>query len=264
MIIRNHSLRIHYTRQGNKKGVPLIFLHAFPFNHSQWLPQLKVLPKDIFAVSYDLRGLGRSSVTGGQYTLEFFVDDLVLLLDRLKISQAVLCGLSMGGYIALRAVERHPDRIKGLVLCDTRAESDNNLTKLKRTEALKVLKEKGLRAFAESFSKAIFAPKTFIKNPRLIHQTKALIQTNSPLGVAGGILALASRTDTSENLSKIKVPTLIMVGAFDQTTPPAASRLMHEKIKHSQLEIIPDAAHMSNLENPEEFNRHLLQFLEKF
>jgi len=264
MKIKLNDVHINYVERGMPQGVPVVFIHGFPFNHSMWEPQMLALPNEYRAIAYDVRGHGESDVADALYSMEFFVDDLIALLDHLVLKQVVLCGLSMGGYIALRAIERHPDRVKGLVLCDTRSEADPNEGKVKRSASIKAVKTSGVKAFAEGFVKAVFAPQTFDKNPAAVESIKTAIVANSPLGICGTLLALASRTDTTAALANIKVPTLILVGEHDTLTPVAASQAMHEKIAGSELHIIPNAAHMSNIENPDVFNAALLKFLKKF
>ena len=263
MKIKLNDIHINYVERGMPQGLPVVFVHGFPFNHAMWEPQMLTLPNEYRAIAYDVRGHGESDVADGIYSIEFFVDDLIALLDHLVLKQVVLCGLSMGGYIALRAIERHPDRFKGLVLCDTRSEADPTEAKVKRSASIKAVKTNGVKAFAEGFVKAVFAPQTFEKNPAAVEKIKSAIVGNSPLGICGTLLALASRTDTSASLPNIKVPTLILVGEQDAITPVAASQAMNEKIQGSELHVIPNAAHMSNLENTEAFNAALLKFLKR-
>jgi len=213
------------------------------------------------AIAYDLRGHGKSEAGDGQFTLELFVDDLLALLDYFQIAKVLLCGLSLGGYIALRAAERNPERLRGLILCDTKSEAEGNEAKLKRAANVKLVKAQGAAAFAEGLLKSLFAPSTFENNPVVVEKISSLIEGTSPLSIAGTLLALASRTDTTESLSKLAVPTLILVGEEDQITPVSHSKSMHEKIPGSRLAVIPQAGHLSNLENPDEFNRHFLEFL---
>jgi pimeloyl-ACP methyl ester carboxylesterase len=111
-----------------------------------WQSQIQMLNESYRVVAYDLRGQGRSDTGDGQFTIEFLVDDLIALLDILKLKSAVLCGLSMGGYVALRASERYPDRVSGLILCDTKSEADTNESKLARTESIKAVKKDGVRS----------------------------------------------------------------------------------------------------------------------
>jgi 3-oxoadipate enol-lactonase len=256
-----NGIKLFYTDSGKQGAPAIIFLHGFPFDHTMWREQVAVCESTCRVITYDQRGHGRSSAGDGQYLFEFFVDDLFGLLDYLKISQAILCGLSMGGYAALRAYERAPDRIKGLILCDTRSEPDSDEAKLKRSATLRTLQKEGIPTFAEVFLKAIFAPSTFADKPTVVDQIRQTILATPPEGLKGTLIALATRTDTTTFLSKIRVPTLIMVGEQDAITPPSAAQAMHVRIPGSQLAQLPNTGHMSNLESPDVFNVHLREFL---
>jgi len=258
------SFDLFYKEQGDPQGCPLVFIHAFPFRHEMWESQLSSLPEKFRAVTYDIRGLGQSPLGEGQFTMESYVEDLLLLLDHLKTPRAILCGLSLGGYIALRAIERSPERFNGLVLCDTRSEADQNEAKLKRAESIKQLKTQGVQAFAKSFLPNLFSAWTQENNSDLVTTVEEIILSQTAPAIATAQLAIVSRTDTTEALAKIRVPTLILVGEEDRLTPVADARALQQRIPGSRLEVIPQAGHMSNLENPGEFNRHLLSFLEGF
>ncbi len=227
-----------------------------------WTPQLQAMPEQFRVIAPDIRGHGASDTGDGQYSLEFFVDDLFALMDYLALPSATLCGLSMGGYIALRAREREPHRVRALVLCDTRSEADSNEARLRRSAIVRTVKTEGVEAFAEEFLPLIFAPHSFRDRPEAVALCRRLICANSPLGISGTAIALGLRTDTTDALTTIAVPTLILVGEQDMLTPPAAAQAMHRRIPRSEYHVISGAAHMSNLENPEEFNRHLLRFLQ--
>jgi 3-oxoadipate enol-lactonase len=254
---------IDYNIFGKPSGLPVVFIHGFPFSQEMWRPQVAELSRDYRVITYDVRGHGKSKVGDGQYTIEFFVDDLIGLLDHLRIEKVVVVGLSMGGYIALRSIERNPERFRGLVLCDTRSEADTNEGKIKRAASIQSVRTGGVKKYAEGFVRAVFAPQTFERNPEAVKFIRNIIENTSPISIAGTLLALASRTDTTESLSKINVPTLILVGEHDALTPVSAARSMNEKIRQSELYVISDAAHLSNLENPEEFNKHLSGFLRR-
>jgi pimeloyl-ACP methyl ester carboxylesterase len=258
-----NDFTINYIEHGTPQGLPVVFIHGFPLSHEMWGPQIHVMPNIIHAIAYDVRGHGGSDVGDGQYTIDIFVDDLIALLDHRLVKKAVLCGLSMGGYIALRTFERHSDRVLGLILCDTKSEPDTDAAKIKRTETVEAVKAKGVRAFAEDFVKAIFWEKTFETNPDVIAFIKQLIYTNSLRGICGTLFALASRTDTTSVLSSLHIPTCILVGEHDKVTPPSDARSMYRIIAGSELHILPNAAHMSNLENTQDFNERLMAFLKK-
>ena len=259
-----NGIAINFTEKGPKDGIPVIFIHGFPFDSTSWDLQLTAVAEKFRSIALDLRGYGESETGDGQYAIEFFVDDVFALMDELKLSKAILCGLSMGGYIALRAIEKASERVLGLVLCDTRSEADTNEGKLKRFNTLKTLKKEGIPAFADPLLKTIFADETIRLKPKIFEKIRSKILKLSPIAIGGGILALASRSDTTEYLENISVPTLIIVGEKDIITPPIVAQSMHEKISHSALAIIPHAGHLSNVENPEDFNRHLLDFLKQF
>lgn len=252
---------IAFEDTGPRGGPAVVFIHGFPFDRTMWEPQARELSKGHRVITYDVRGLGKSTAGDGQYSMELFVDDLVMLLDNLKLERAVLCGLSMGGYIALRAAERHPERLSGLVLCDTKSGADTDEAKIKRAAAIAAVKKDGVPKFANEFIKAVLTENTLKTKPGVVGPLLASILANSPLGISGALLAMAARTDTTAALAKITVPVLILVGEQDKITPPSASETMLKAIPNAAMHVIPGAAHMSNLENPAVFNEKLLAFL---
>jgi len=263
MKINVNDISLNYTEVGKQKYHSLIFIHGFPFSNEMWKPQLNALPDSVHAIAYDIRGHGKSDLGDGQYTIDLFVDDLFALLDRLAINHPILCGLSMGGYISLRAFERNPDKFAGLILCDTKSEPDTNEDKIKRTSSIKTLKSSGVSVFTENFVKAIFWTKTFETDPETIDFINEIIRANPTLGICGTLLALAARTDTTRSLSSIHVPTCIIAGEYDLLTPPSVAQELHKAIAGSELHILPNAGHMSNLENTKDFNETLVAFLRK-
>lgn len=256
-----NGIQVHYVERGH--GIPVVFIHGFPLSHRMWEPQLIALPDYFRHIAYDLRGHGESGYGDGQYTLEWFVDDFFALLDELHVDKAIVCGLSMGGYIALRAMERNPERFLAAVLCDTRSTADDNAGKLKRAELLRQVKSEGAAVFARHSVPALFASATQQNNPSVVQMMQDIASLHSPVGIAAALLALASRTDTTEFLSSIAIPTLIMVGEHDTVTPVSASLAMKNLIANVSMEVIPDAGHLSNLENPMVFNEKLLDFLHR-
>jgi len=254
---------INYVEHGDRSAMAVVFVHGFPFSHEMWNPQLDAIGKLYRAIAYDIRGHGESDVGDGQFTIESHVDDLIGLLDYLKVYKAVIIGLSMGGYISLRALERNAERFSAAVLCDTRSEADSNEGKIKRGADVGNVKKTGSKQFADDFVKRVFAAETFTKKPDAVESIHRIVRHTPPLSIAGTLIALAARTDTTASLANIKVPTMILVGEHDVLTPPAASQAMHERIHGSELHIVPQAAHMSNMENPDFFNEKLLYFLKR-
>lgn len=264
MLASVNGTNLYYNDIGKTESLPIVLIHGFPFSSDMWKGQMQVLQnikKNLRVIMYDFRGHGQSDVGDGQYTIELLVDDLIALLDYLKITKTILCGFSMGGYIALRAIERNPDRFNALILCDTMSVADSNDAKIRRANSIKLVKKEGVGRFAEGFLKAVFAPKTFDTNPGIIDESRRMVLSSSPLGICGALLAMAGRTDTTEALSKINVPTLILVGEHDAVAPASAAKNMHDRIPNSKLHLIEYAGHMSNLENPAMFNEHLTKFL---
>ena len=150
----NNNFGIFQTGIENKQSI--IFIHGFPFDHKMWNRQIDYFGKDYRCISYDIRGLGQSPAGDGQMTIESFVDDLCDLIEELNLSHPVLCGLSMGGYISLRAIERDEDKFGGLILCDTKAEADNNEGKLNRAKGIKEINLNGVENFVGKFCSEMF------------------------------------------------------------------------------------------------------------
>ena len=255
---------IHYVVSGNASAPPVVFVHGFPFSHEMWQGQIEAVVAEGFrAVAYDVRGHGLTDVGDGQYTIESHVDDLFALLDHLKLVKPAIVGLSMGGYITLRALERDQGKFGVVVLCDTRSESDTDEGRVKRAVSARSVKQTGSTAYAAEYVKSMFTPESFSTNPVAVELIRQTIARTSPLSIAGTLIALAARTDTTGSLGAITLPTLILVGERDTVTPPSYSRSMQSKIPGSELHIVPGAAHMSNLENPPFFNDKLVSFLKR-
>jgi pimeloyl-ACP methyl ester carboxylesterase len=248
---------------GDPKNQPIIFVHGFPYDHTMWENQINLLKENYFCVAYDVRGLGKSFVGDGQYTMEFFVDDLFTIISELKLHKPVLCGLSMGGYIALRAVERNQNIFSSLILLDTRSDADDNTGKLKRAAGINQINNEGLEKFTKAFVTNCFADETPTEQKEMFNSTLSKSYQHNPVGVKGCIIAIMSRTDTTNFLQKINIPTLVICGSFDKLTPPPVMRAMAEKIPGSEFAVVPRAGHMTPLENPESVNDLISGFLKR-
>ena len=259
--VQSSGVSLHVDVQGPDDGMPLVMLHAFPLSGSMWAQQVAALADRYRIVAPDYRGFGASEPGDGQYTIELFVDDLLAVLDALELNRVAACGLSMGGYVLLRALERAPERFRAVVLADTRSQADDDAGRLARAASLKALKANGLDAFAEQFSAKLLGTTTLSRDPALRESVATTIRRNHPLAVGGALLALAARTDTTAALRKLAVPALILVGEEDAITPPAMSRAMADAAPGAKLVQIPAAGHLSNLESPDAFNRALADFL---
>ena len=249
--------------EGNSKNKSIIFLHGFPYDHTMWKAQIDELSENYFCVTYDIRGLGESPVGDGQFTMESFVDDLESTITELKLDKPILCGLSMGGYISFRALERMEEKFSAVILCDTRSEADNNEGKLKRAAAIKRISTEGLAPFAKDFITNCFGD-DYKKNHKDEFEKRIAKSSGfNPVGVKGSLLAMMGRNDTTEYLSKIKIPALVICGENDALTPPAVMKTLAEKINGAEYVVIKNSGHMSPIENPEEVNKALRDFLNK-
>lgn len=248
---------------GSKKNQPIIFIHGFPFDHWMWHNQINKLQKNYYCVAYDARGLGDSYVGDGQYTMEAYVYDLFAIMNHLKLDRPVLCGLSMGGYITLRAAELDQTKFKGLILCDTRTDADDDAGKLVRASKINQINTDGLDAFVEDFVTSLFSDQTIKDKPKMFKEVIERCKQSNPIGVKGALIAIMSRTNTSPFLEKINLPALLIAGSFDKLTPPALMRNMSEKIKDAEFGITPHAGHISPLENPGFVNDLISGFLKR-
>lgn len=256
------NLAVSYNDEGPDDVPVIIFIHGFPFNKSMWNNQMEVLKEKYRVIAYDVRGHGDSDTGDEEFSIELFVSDLLGLMDALKINEAVLCGLSMGGYVALNAIENYPRRFRGLILCDTNCIADTPEAKEKRMKAIENIRENGVEKYADESIKNLFAPESFSSKVGEIDAAREMIVKTSRQSLYNTLHALSERKETCSKLPMIKVPALIMVGKEDKVTPPVAARLMHEKIDNSILHIISHAGHLSNMENPGEFNDQLKQFVD--
>jgi Predicted hydrolases or acyltransferases (alpha/beta hydrolase superfamily) len=256
-----NDIMVSYTDDGKSGAPSLIFIHGFPFNKSMWNHQVEVLKNKYHVITYDIRGHGNSDNGNENFSIELFAKDLISLMDLLKIDKTMLCGLSMGGYISLNAISNFPERFDALVLSDTQCIADTTEAKEKRMNAIKNIRDAGVEKYADESIKNLFSPESFITRKNAISDVREMIIKTSEQSLCNTLLALAMRKETCSKLQEIKVPVLIMVGKEDIVTPPAAALLMHEKIKNSSLHIIEHAGHLSNMENPDEFNKQLKKFV---
>lgn len=249
--------------EGSSNNKSIIFLHGFPYDHTMWKAQIDELSEIYFCVTYDIRGLGESAVGDGQYTMESFVDDLETIINELKLDKPILCGLSMGGYISFRALERMEEKFSAVILCDTRSEADNNEGKLKRAAAIKRINTEGLAPFAKDFITNCFGDHYKQNHKDEFEKRIEKSLGFNPIGVKGSLLAMLGRNDTTEYLSKIKIPALVICGENDALTPPAVMKPLAEKINGAEFVVIKNSGHMSPIENPFEVNKAINDFLKR-
>lgn len=259
--IQVDDIRMNYTDAG--LGVPVVLLHGYPFNLSLWNEQVAALSSSYRVIAPDLRGLGESDASPGPATMNRMAQDVAALLDQLQISRVAIGGLSMGGYVTLAFYKQFPSRVRALILADTRAQADTEEGKqLRFQQAEKALAE-GMAAIADSMLPKLLTPDTVSKRPELVKRVRDMMLKTKPEGAAGALLGMAERDDQTALLSRITCPALIIVGQEDPITPVADSEKMKREIAGSQLVVMEKAAHVSNLERPEQFNEEMVRFLKQ-
>jgi 3-oxoadipate enol-lactonase len=254
-----NGINLAYNDRGS--GLPIVFFHAFPLNRTMWAEQEKALSSQFRVVTIDLRGHGESDAPLWRYTLDQAADDVIGLLNHLSIREAVFVGLSMGGYILFALYRKHADRVKGLVLADTRAQADTAEGKQARFQMAQTAYQKGPSAIADIMIPKLLSPATVQTKPELVRQVRTMIEGNQISGIAGDLMAMAERPDSVTLLKHITCPTQIIVGELDLPTPPSDAKLMADRIPNARLTIIPGAAHLSNLEKPDIFNNTVREFV---
>lgn len=253
------KLKIFAQQPNNKK--PIIFIHGFPYDHRMWIKVMNLLQSNFYCIAYDVRGLGESPVEDGKYSIDLFVDDLINIVKDMRLDKPTICGHSMGGYIALRAIEKSELTFSNLILCDTKSEPDNDEGKAKRDAAIKKIDDEGLEKYVREFVPSCFSNNFKNEKSDELNNTISFAEQHNPVGVKGCITAMKNRTNTTPYLNRIKIPVLVLVGEEDTISPPMKMKEIAEKIKESKFIIIPNAAHMTPIENPEAVAEEIRKFL---
>jgi pimeloyl-ACP methyl ester carboxylesterase/acyl-CoA thioesterase FadM len=242
-------------------GPALLFVHGFPLDRTMWRPLTAALT-GWRRIAPDLRGMGQSEGPDGGYQVTAYADDLAALLDALHVERAVVCGLSMGGYVALEMLRRHPGRIGALILMSTRATADDADGRAKRDTMIARVRRDGPAFLADEMTPKLLAPMSLQTMPEVVQQVRAMAASGSPHGIAGALAAMRDRPDSTALLPTIRVPTLVLAGRDDQLIPVAAARAMADAIPGAQHAIIPSAGHLPPLEQPVNTGRVVREFLE--
>ena len=258
MIALCDGVEIAYDDVGT--GVPVAFVHGFPHNRTLWAPQVSALVDRARCIAPDLRGFGESS-RHGPFSMDQYADDVAMLLRGLGIERVVVAGLSMGGYVAFALWRRHRSLVRGLVLADTRAGADTDEAREKRRALVDVARTRGSSAVADGQITGMLGKTTRDKRPALIDEVHRMLESASVEGIVGALEAMMARVDSTDTLTTIDVPTLVVVGGEDVLTPPTEAEILHEAIRGSRLEVIQHAGHVSNMERPAAFNHVLTEFL---
>jgi pimeloyl-ACP methyl ester carboxylesterase len=250
---------LHYVEKG--AGDPLVLLHGFPLDARMWQGQIDELSSRWRVIAPDFRSFGRSAA-GGPFTVPSLADDTHALLAALGAVPCALAGLSMGGYVAMNYARKYPQTLRGLVLVDTKDAADNAEQRENRNRMIEVARSKGSAAIAEMMIGKMLSPDTLEHRPAQVQALRAMMEACPAETIAHALAALRDRPDMTEELAKIAVPTLIIVGDADAITPPAVAEGMKKRIAGSQLALIRGAGHMAPMEQASQVNRAMRQFLE--
>jgi 3-oxoadipate enol-lactonase len=252
------GLELAYDEAGS--GIPLLFVHGWPHNRTLWAGQLGGLPTHARCIAPDLRGFGESTVQE-PFTIDQYADDLVAFLESLGLARVIVCGLSMGGYIAFSMLRRHRELVRGLILADTRASADTDEACENRMRLIALIEEQGVEALAARQLEPSVGRSTFERRPQLVETVRRMMASTPHEGAIGALRAMAARPDSTPLLATIDVPTLVVGGAEDSFSPPEEMRALARAIPRSRVEVIESGGHLCPLERPATFNHVVSEFL---
>ena len=240
-------------------GVPVLFVHGFPFDRTMWRHQLAALTR-WKRIAPDLRGAGASTPAAAQdgYSIARYADDLVAILDALGVREAVVCGLSLGGYVVFELVRRHADRVKAVLLVDTKPDADAPDAKRERDKLAVLVEREGPEPLVSRLLPTLLGRHT---QPEVAEQVREMARRWSVPGLVGALRALRDRPDSTATLRQIRVPALVLVGSEDQIAPPAGAQEMAALIPNAQFQVVPAAGHLAPLEQPLVTSRLIADFL---
>lgn len=256
---------------GPRHAGMVLLLHAFPLDARMWEPQLAAVPAGWRFVAPDLRGFGRSSpdpvaATGTRGlmvpSIDDYARDLLSLLDHLRVPAAVVCGLSMGGYVAFALHRLAPQRVSGLVLADTRPDADSPQARAGREQMQATLAQGGVHPVVEGMIPRLLGATTRASRPAVVDGVRRLAQAQSADAVGPAITRLMTRPDSTKELGGLACPVLLVTGEEDEITGPEIARGMQARLPHAGLVLVGQAGHLSSLERPAAFNEALDRFLE--
>lgn len=263
-MIDGAGARLHYLDEG-RGDPPVVLLHAFPLTARMWEPQLEAFAPSHRIVAPDLLGFGGSDVPAARsaYSVDVWADQVATLFTALGLERAVVVGLSMGGYVAFAFLRRRPEALAGLLLADTRAGADTDEIRSRREQQQKLLEAAGHPLDLADRLLDPLVGTTSSRREEVLAAAKELLAVNRAEGVIGGLEALKNRPDSTGDLARIGVPTTVVVGDQDQLSPPDVARAMAGAIANARLVVVPDAGHLTNLENPAAFNHALEDLLQR-
>jgi 3-oxoadipate enol-lactonase len=248
--------------KGTRARGTLVLLHAFPLNARMWEPQLALAERGWRILAPELRGFDEGAADPPAATIDDYAADVIDLLDALRIDEAVIGGLSLGGYLTFALFRLAPRYFRAMILADTRPQADAPEAREGRLRTLQLAREGGSAAVVDDVLPRLVSEATVRRHPEIVASIRNLGLANAPGALEDAVTVLMSRPDSTALLTSIHCPTLIIVGRDDAITPPAVSEALNRAIAGSRLVVIDEAGHLSNLEQPAAFNRALADFLE--
>ncbi|MGP5068136.1 MULTISPECIES: 3-oxoadipate enol-lactonase [Psychrobacter] len=255
-IFDNQEIALNYATFGDSNNPALIFSNSLGTSYNMWQPQIDALLNDYFIICYDTRGHGKSSTPKGPYSLEQLGQDVIDLLDHLSIDEAFFCGISMGGLTGQWLAINYPDRFHHLMLCNTAAKIGVEAAWRERAQ---LVREKGLEPIASTAAVRWFTAGFINDYPDVVAVLSSALAAGSSEGYASCCEAL-SVADTREQLKNIRVPVTVLAGTEDPVTTVADGQYIVEHTPNATLTTI-NASHISNIEQPEEFNKLIKQYM---
>lgn len=251
---------LHVRESGS--GTPLVLLHAFPLCAAMWDEQRRDLSAACRVVTPDLRGFGGSRLGRDTPNLDEMADDVAALLERLRLGSVVLGGLSMGGYVTMAFLRRHPDRVRGLILADTKANADPEPARENRRRiAAELLEADSVRPLIDEVLPKLCGTTTRTTRPAVVGRVRALIEDTPPAAAAWAQRAMAQRHEAFDVLAAADVPSLVIVGDEDELTPQADAQAIVDVMRNAELVVVSGAGHLTALEAPGEFTSAVRRFM---
>jgi pimeloyl-ACP methyl ester carboxylesterase len=249
-----------YTRDVGG-GTPLVLVHAFPLSSAMWLAQREGLATRFRVLTPDLRGFGGSPLGADEPSVDTMADDLAALLDAKGIDRAIIGGLSMGGYVTLAFCRRHPDRLLGVVLADTKATEDAKAAREARLRMAERLEtDQNVGVLLDDLLPRLVGPTTMRHRALVYGRVRGLVQSTPPLAAAWAQRAMAARPDSVGALAGFRTPTLVLHGAEDAIITEDDARALTDALPNAELIVIPGSGHLTAVEQPELFNDAVAEF----
>ncbi len=253
------SVQLYMRSAGT--GVPVVLLHAFPLSSAMWLAQREGLAAACRVITPDLRGFGGSRLGDDEPSIDLMADDVAAVLDREGVERAVIGGQSMGGYVTMAFCRRHPDRVLGVILADTKAGQDADQARQNRERIARQVESDGTGVLVEEVLPGLIGTTTRERRAMVYGRVRGLVQAAPPGAVAWAQRAMAGRPDSFDTLAALKTPALVIVGEEDRLTTREDAEAMLRAVPDGRLAVIERAGHLSAVEQPEAFNAAVAAFV---